>query len=172
MQLHCCELRSLVVNAFAFQPSHPRSIRTWVTNVWNVSKQSIDAVHRSGKRNARNNHFFASKPCITVRVEAAMPAIGIAIMWQQLFCLRKRCTATLYCGCLHKFWITSFSLLQLQEMVGGSSVQLFYFMTSSPLNPSHVKTEVKKKVEAAKRYTLNMKDVCMAASIVFMYNSE
>ena len=35
-----------------------------------------------------------------------------------------------------------------------SSVQLFYFMTSGPLKASHIKSGVKKKVEAAKRYTL------------------
>ena len=34
---HCCDLRSRVVNTFAFQPSHPGSIRAWVTNAWNGS---------------------------------------------------------------------------------------------------------------------------------------
>ena len=39
--------------------------------------------------------FFALKPCITVRVGEAMPARGIAITWQQLFCLQKRRTVML-----------------------------------------------------------------------------
>ena len=53
--MHCYELRSVVVIAFAFQPSHPGSIRAWVTNEWNGN---IDAVRRSGKGNARSNFFL------------------------------------------------------------------------------------------------------------------
>ena len=75
----------MVVNAFAFLPSHPGSICAWVTNAWNGCIRSIDTVRRNGEGNARSNLFFASKPCTTVRVGAAMSARGIAITWQQLF---------------------------------------------------------------------------------------
>ena len=44
-----------------------------------------------------------------------------------------------------------------------SLVQLIYFMTSRPLKASHLKTAVKKKVQA-ERYTLRHADVCRAAS--------
>ena len=46
--LHCCDLLGVVVTAFAFQPSHLGSNRAWVTNAWNESIRSIDAVRRSG----------------------------------------------------------------------------------------------------------------------------
>ena len=41
--LHCCDLRSLVVNALAFPPSHVGSIRVWVMKAWNGS------IRRTGK---------------------------------------------------------------------------------------------------------------------------
>ena len=45
-------------------------------------------------------------------------------------------------------------IIQPESFLNFSSVQLFYFMTSGRLKASHIKTGVKKKVEAAKRYTL------------------
>ena len=107
--MHCCELRSIVVNALAIQPSHPGSIRAWVTNAWYGKIRSIDAVRRNDKGNARSIFFFAWKPFIAVRIGAAMPAWEIAITWQQLFRLWKRRTITLECGSLRKFWMTSSS---------------------------------------------------------------
>ena len=60
---HCCDWRSvgLVVYAFAFQPSQHGSIRALVTNAWNGSIQSINAVLRNGKENAWSNLFFCLK---------------------------------------------------------------------------------------------------------------
>ena len=51
-------LHSVVVNVFAFQPSHSGSIHSGVTIAWNGSIRSIDAVCRSGKENARSNLFL------------------------------------------------------------------------------------------------------------------
>ena len=48
-------LRSLVVNVIAFQPSHLRSIRAWVSNAWNGSIRNIDTVCSRGKGIARSN---------------------------------------------------------------------------------------------------------------------
>ena len=45
------------------------------------------------------------------------------------------------------------NLPKFQPVADFRSVQLLYFMTSRPLKASHIKIEVKKKVEAAKRYT-------------------
>ena len=95
LSLHCCKLHSVLVIVLSFQPSHPGLIRAWVANAWNGRIRSIDAVRRNGEGNAWSNLFFASKPCIAVRVRAAMPAWGIAITWWQLFCLRKRQTVML-----------------------------------------------------------------------------
>ena len=75
LSLHCCKLRCVVVIVLiSVQPSHPGTIHTWVAIAWNRRIQSIDAVRRNGDGYAQSNLFFASKPCITVRVGAAMLA--------------------------------------------------------------------------------------------------
>ena len=58
LSLHCCKLCSVVVIVLAFQPSHPGSIRVWVTYAWNGCIRSIDAVRRNRKGNAWSNLFF------------------------------------------------------------------------------------------------------------------
>ena len=47
-----------MVNAFAFQPSQPGSIRTWVTKTLKGNIRSIDAVLKNGKENAQSNPFL------------------------------------------------------------------------------------------------------------------
>ena len=74
LSLHCCKLPSVVVIVLSFQPPHPGSIRAWIVKARNGRIRSIDAVRRNGEGNGRSRLFFASKPCITVRVGAAMPA--------------------------------------------------------------------------------------------------
>ena len=99
LSMSWCKLCSVVVTALNFNPSQPGSIPAWGANVWNGRIRSIDAICRIGRGIAWKNLFFASKPCITVRVGAAMPAWGIAIKWQQLFIVhdpftRKKNTAS------------------------------------------------------------------------------
>ena len=74
LSLHCCKLCSAVDIVLGFQPSYLGSIRAWVANAWNGRIRSIDAVCRNGIRSAQSNLYFALKPCIKVRVGAAMPA--------------------------------------------------------------------------------------------------
>ena len=67
LSLHCCKLRNVVVIVLGLRPPHPDSIRAWFANAGNGRI-------RSEEGNAPSNLFFASKPCIIVRVGAAMPA--------------------------------------------------------------------------------------------------
>ena len=77
----------------------------------------IHGVLRNGKGDAQRVFvFFSWKPCITVRVGAAMPAweIAITVRGSSFFAYEsnvKSTMVTLDCYCLHKFLTTSFSLI-------------------------------------------------------------
>ena len=114
--LRCCDLRSVAIKAFAFQPSHAGLICAWVTNAWNGSIWSIDAVCRSGKGNARSNVvFLLENLALQLGLGQRCQPEGIAITCQQLFLLWKRRIVLLDCSCLHKFWMTSFSSLKASK---------------------------------------------------------
>ena len=68
------------------------------------------------------------------------------------FCYEVRYAGTVHLFCNSTGTVHWYGVWIENPRLFAHSVQLFYFMTSCPLKASHIKTEVKKKVEAAKRY--------------------
>ena len=62
---------------------------------------------RSGKGNAWTHLFLLQNLALHLGLGQRCQPEGIAIIWQQLFCLQKRRTITLECGSLRKFCSTS-----------------------------------------------------------------
>ena len=67
LSLQCCKVGGLVVSTLSFRPSAP-GFDSW------MGCANCDTVCRNLEEYVHSYVFFASKPCITVRVKAAMPA--------------------------------------------------------------------------------------------------
>ena len=100
LSLHCCKLGSVVVIVCsAVNPLHPGSIRSWVVHVW----------CRNLEGDAQSYIFLLQSLALQLGLGQQCQPEGIAITWQQLFCLWKQRTVMLECGSLCKFCTTSSS---------------------------------------------------------------
>ena len=103
LSLHCCKLGQC--SGYRTQLS---TLRTWIQ--FAVGLRMCDTVCRNLEGNAQSYLFLLQNLALQLGLGQRCQPEGIAITWQQLFCLWKRHIVTLECGSLHKFCMTSSSL--------------------------------------------------------------